>query len=293
MKNFFLIIIFLLILPTLQLTNAAPSVTISPNVTLTGITIDNTGPTILITKSDTVENAIFDGKWTNESEWKQSSWDIIKFQRMDAVHLRSAHQGDFIYILLDVVADQSIDNISDKALVCIDSKNDKTNIPGDDDYCFQASLNTEQGFVYQGGSTLALNGYFKKISNTDGFIGVGDKSDQNDKYSNIPHTSYEFKIPLELFGRSDIYGFYVYVYDASKSQYYTWPGEVIPSSSFDVPSPSKWGIIVSPDKSIPEFELPFLALIPAIFLAIYLTRIRANRLEVKNNVFTKPKKELD
>lgn len=283
MRNFFVIILFLMLIPVLQSTNAAPSIS----------TISQSGPAILISYSDTVEKAIFDGKWTDRPEWKQSSWDIIKFQRMDAVHLRSAHQGDFIYILLDVVADNTLDHISDKALVCIDSKNDKTNIPGDDDYCFQASLNAKQGFVYQGGSPLALNGHFKKILNTDGFIGVGGISDKNDKYSKIPHASYEFKIPLELFGRSDIYGFYFYVYDASKSQYYTWPGGVIPSSSFDIPSPSKWGIIVSPDKSIPEFEFPFLALIPAIFLAIYLTRIRTIRMENKNNVFTKAKKRLD
>jgi len=272
MRNFLIMILFLLLIPALQTTNAEPS--------------------ILISKSDTVEKAIFDGKWTERLEWKQSSWDIIKFQREDSVHLRSAHQGDFIYILLDVVADQTLDHISDKALVCIDSKNDKTSIAGKDDYCFQASLDSNQGFVYQGGSPLALNGHFKKILNTDGFIGVGGKSDQNDKYSKIPHASYEFKIPLELFGRSDIFGFYVYVYDASTSQYYTWPGGVIPSNPFDIPSPSKWGLLVSPDKSIPEFDLPFLALIPAIFLAIYLTRIRVNRLENKNNVFTKAKKSL-
>lgn len=251
------------------------------------------GPAILISKSDTVEKTIFDGKWTEQLEWKQSSWDVIKFERMDSVHLRSAHQGNFIYILLDVVADQTFDHISDKALVCIDSKNDKTIIAGDDDYCFQASLDAKQGFVYQGGSSLALNGHFKKISYADGFIGIGGKSDNNDKYSKIPHVSYEFKIPLELFGRSDMYGFYIHVYDASKSQYYTWPSGAFPSNSFDIPSPSKWGNLISPDKSIPEFELPILALIPAIFLAIYLTRIRAIRLENKNNVFTKAEKSLD
>jgi len=273
MRNFLIIILFLLIIPALQSTNAEPS--------------------ILISKSDTIEKAIFDGKWTERLEWKQSSWDIIKFQKIESVHLRSAHQGDFIYILLDVVADQTLDHISDKALVCIDSKNDKTIIAGDDDYCFQASLDANQGFVYQGGSQLALNGHFKKILNTHGFIGVGGKSDQNDKYSKIPHASYEFKIPLELFGRSDIYGFYFYVYDASTSQYYSWPGGVIPSNPFDIPSPSKWGLLVSPDKSIPEFELPLLALIPAIFLAIYLTRIRADSWENNNNLFTKAKKRLD
>ena len=272
MRIIFAIIFFLILIPFLKTISAEPS--------------------ILITYSDTVEQTIFDGKWTDNLEWKQSSWDVIKSQGIDAVHIRSAHQGDFIYVMLDVVADQTLDNISDRAVICIDGKNDKANIADENDFCFQASLNAKQGFVYQGGSTLALNGHFTKIPNTLGFIGVGAKSDHNDKYSKTPHASYEFKIPLELLGRTDIYGFYILVYDASKSQFYSWPGSVTPSNTFEIPSPSKWGLLVSPDKSIPEFPLPALALIPAIFLAIYLTRKNGVRLENNNNVFTKAKKRL-
>lgn len=226
---------------------------------------------ILISISSSMDKVIFDGKWTNELEWKESSWDSIP-SNYGTLHLRTAHQGDFIYILLDTVDDQSIDHISDRAVVCIDGKNDKTIIPNSDDYCFFVALNGKQGFVYQGGSSLSINGYFKKISNTEGFIGVGSKSDQNDKYSKIPHTSYEFKIPLNLFDRSNIYGFYVLVFDASTNQYYSWPTGIIPDGAFDIPSPSKWGELVSPDKSIPEFNLPLFALIPALFLVIYFTR---------------------
>ena len=226
---------------------------------------------ILISISSSMDKVIFDGKWTNELEWKESSWESIP-SNYGKLHLRTAHQGDFIYILLDAVDDQTIDHISDRAVVCIDGKNDKTIIPNSDDYCFFVALNGKQGFVYQGGSSLSINGYFKKISNTEGFIGVGSKSDQNDKYSKIPHTSYEFKIPLNLFDRSNIYGFYVLVFDASTNQYYSWPTGIIPDGAFDIPSPSKWGELVSPDKSIPEFNLPLFALIPALFLVIYFTR---------------------
>ena len=226
---------------------------------------------ILISISNSMDKIIFDGKWTNELEWKESSWDPIS-SSYGTLHLRTAHQGDFIYILLDTVDDQTIDHISDRAVVCIDGKNDKTIIPNSDDYCFFVALDGKQGFVYQGGSSLSLNGNFKKISNTEGFIGVGSKSDQNDKYSKIPHTSYEFKIPLNLFDRSNIYGFYVLVFDASTNQYYSWPTGIIPNGAFDIPSPSKWGELVSPDKSIPEFNLPLLAFIPALFLVIYFTR---------------------
>ena len=254
MKNAFLTMSILLLLPSLSAVFAAE--------------------TILITYSDTIERAVFDGKWTDRLEWKQSSWDKLSSPNGDTLHIRTAHQGDFIYILLDVVGEESIDHISDRAMVCIDGLNDKTSIAGDDDYCFLAALDGKQGFVYQGGSSLALNGHFKKIQNSDGFIGVGGKSDQNDKYSQIPHTSYEFKIPLNLFGRSDVYGFYVLVYDASSAQYISWPDGIYPNTSLDIPNPNTWGILVSPDKSIPEFGLPILALVPAIFLVIYFTRMK-------------------
>ncbi len=225
---------------------------------------------ILISISSSMDDVIFDGKWTNELEWKESSWDSIS-SNYGTLHLRTAHQGDFIYILLDAVGDQSIDHVSDRAVVCIDGQNDKTIISNSNDYCFFVALDGKQGFVYQGGSFLSLNGNFKKISNTEGFIGVGSKSDQNDKYSKIPHTSYEFKIPLNLFDRSNIYGFYVLVFDANTNQYYSWPSGIIPDGPFDIPSPSKWGELISPDKSIPEFNLPILAMIPALFLVIYFT----------------------
>ena len=254
MKNFIIIISLFFFLSSINPTNATQS--------------------ILITYSGAMDKVVFDGKWTDRLEWKQSSWDKLSSPNGDTLHIRSAHQGDFIYILLDVVGEESIDHISDRAMVCIDGLNDKTSIAGADDYCFLATLDGKLGFVYQGGSSLALNGHFKKIQNSVGFIGIGGKSNLYDKYSQMPHASFEFKIPLNLFGRSDVYGFYVLVYDASGNQYYSWPVGIDPVGTFDIPSPSNWGSLVSPDKSIPEFELPILALVPAIFLVIYFTKMK-------------------
>lgn len=225
---------------------------------------------IPISISSSMDKVIFDGKWTNELEWKESSWESIS-SNYGTFHLRTAHQGNFIYVLLDTVDDQTIDHISDSALICIDGKNDKTIIPNLDDYCFFTALDSKQSFIYQGGSPIALNGYFKKISNHEGFIGVGTKSDHNDKYSKIPHTSYEFRIPINLLGRSDNYGFYVYVFDSTTNNYYSWPSDALPNDPFDIPSPRKWGELISPDSSIPEFNFPALAIIPPLFLVIYLT----------------------
>ena len=226
---------------------------------------------ILISISNSMDEVIFDGRWTHELEWKESSWDPIS-SPYGTLHVRTAHQGDFIYVLLDAVDDQTIDHISDRAVVCIDGKNDKTLFSNSNDYCFFVALDGKQAFVYQGGSSLSINGNFKKISNTEGFIGIGNKSDQNDKYSKIPHTTYEFKIPITLFERSNIYGFYLLVFDASSNQYFSWPPNTFPEKPFDIPSPSKWGELVSPDNSIPEFNLPILVMIPTLLLVIFFTR---------------------
>lgn len=225
---------------------------------------------ILISISSSMDNVIFDGKWTNELEWKESSWDPIS-SPYGTLHIRTAHQGNFIYVLLDAVDDQTVDHISDTALICIDGKNDKTINPNSNDYCFFTSLNSKQRFVYQGGSSLVLNSYYKKILDTNGFIAIGSKSDQNDKYSKTTHVSYEFKIPIDLFQRSDVYGFYVQVYDSTANQYFTWPTNITPKNSFDIPSPSKWGELISPDKTIPEFSLPILAMFPSFALIIFFT----------------------
>ncbi|MBI5697153.1 MAG: hypothetical protein HZC29_01340, partial [Thaumarchaeota archaeon] len=43
----------------------------------------------------------------------------------------------------------------------------------------------------------------------------------------------------------------------------------------EVPSPQLWGDLISPDKSLPEFDLPLLVLLPSLVLVFYLTRTRS------------------
>ncbi len=132
-------------------------------------------------------------------------------------------------------------------------------------------MGNNNGFVLQGGEDIALTNNFKKIPNPIGFIGIGGVSDQNDRYTQTPHSSYEFKIPIELFGRSDNYGFYVTIYDESSGKFYSLPN-VNPQKPLKIPSPVMWGDIISPDKSIPEFDWPVFLLLPSLLLVIYLTR---------------------
>ena len=205
---------------------------------------------ILITISSHLHKVIFDGKWTSEPEWKASSLDTVYYDDGTKIQLRTAFQDGYIYVFLDLVSDTVIEKGADNALICFDGKNDKTKIPGIDDYCFFTSLSRKISFAYQGNGIIGLNGHFQKIPNPDGYIAIGSVSDENDRYSKIPHTSYEFRIPIDVLGRSDNYGFYMSVYEANSNMIYSWPTEVQQTRIFTIPSPSVWGDIVSPDKSM-------------------------------------------
>ena len=233
---------------------------------------------IRITKSNSMKEINFDGKWTFYQEWKQTSWNSIKSDGNIVFHLRTAHQGNFIYILIDVISDTNKNIGSDKATVCIDSKNNKSKFFDNDDYCFivqlqernfiDTLLNKQDNFIIQGDSQSKSFEELKKIKVKD-FVGIGTMSDKEDKYSEIPHASYEFKIPIELLGRSDNYGFYVNVFDASSNVVYSWP-EDITLENFDIPSSSSWGNLISPDKSLLENSVNESVDFFVIFLVIIL-----------------------
>jgi hypothetical protein len=225
---------------------------------------------ILISSSNDMDKIIFDGKWSNILEWKRSSYDSILFKDNSNVVLRSAHQNEFIYIQINVVYDNIINKGSDSAILCFDTRNDKTIIPQKDDYCFFTTLNGKNSFTYQGGSPFALNGYFKKIPNHENYISIGNVSDKYDRYSQTPHPSYEFRIPIEILGRSDNYGFYFSTFDASSHKTYSWPKQIETKNSLMIPSPSEWGDIISPDRSLPELNTPIIAFALLIFTIIIL-----------------------
>ena len=230
---------------------------------------------IPITVSGTSDKIIFDGKWTFEYEWKASSLNTYSYDDGTQVILRSAHKGDFIYIFLDSITDQHLDMMDDYAIVCFDTKNDKSIKANSNDYCFMTSLNGKNSFTYQGGYTSIRNNYFNKIPNPDEFIGISTVSDLNDRYTPIPHPSYEFKIPINLIGRQSVYGFYFLVYDGNSKNTYTYPQNLQSENFIKVPSPSMWGEIYSPDSSLPEFSLPVISLTLAIVLIMTISRVKS------------------
>jgi len=226
---------------------------------------------IMITKSTNMEQVIFDGIWTHATEWKKSSLNFKTIDGKEVVYLRTAHQGNFVYVFLDVIIDTHLDKEVDKSVICFDTENDKNEFADYNDYCFTAILGENVGSISQGESSLVANN-FQNIPNVEGFIGIGAVSDENDRYSIIPHASYEFRIPTDLIGRSDNYGYYVGIYDDFTNTTYSWPNEIV-LDEFKIPSPKLWGEIISPDKSLPEFEWAIIALLPALILVIFLTKL--------------------
>jgi len=234
---------------------------------------------IMITESQDMSEIIFDGKWTHMTEWKRSSLNTLSYDDGTRIQLRSAHQDDFIYFFVDVVTDIQPEKGTDRTIICLDTNNDKSSIANADDYCFVVTLDRKSSFVFQGGSPLRFNSNFKTISTPEGFVGIGNVSDQNDRYNKIPHPSYEFKIPTDFVGRSNNYGIYVGVFDSYSNKMYSWPQDISIDRPFQIPSPSRWGDLVSPDNSLPEFELPVFSLIPAFALFfVFITKIRNTKL---------------
>jgi len=231
---------------------------------------------ILITISSDMDEVIFDGRWTYSKEWKHSSLDTISYDDSTVIQLRTAHQANFIYVFIDVISDTYPDKGSDRATICFDTKHDKTLVANVNDYCFMAVLARSEGFTFQGGSLIAVNGNFKKIANPEGFIGIGSISNENDRYTKIPHPSYEFRIPTEVVGRSNLYGFYIEVFDAHLNEIYRWPNSADTEKPLQISSPTKWGDLISPDNSLPEFSAPILALVPAFFVVLLTKFMKKN-----------------
>ncbi|QUC64513.1 hypothetical protein NsoK4_08840 [Nitrosopumilus sp. K4] len=216
-------------------------------ISTTGLSTLVFAESIMITKSEKMLDIVFDGKWTTITEWKPTSVNQVNPQTI----IRSAHFGNYVYFMIDVLVDETISWQKDKATICFDTKNNKSTNPDKDDYCFTSVLGSSKGVTLQGGHGENVENNFMIIQNHHEFIGVGTMSDENDRYSKKPHASYEFKIPTEVIGRSDNYGFLVFVIDSDRNDPIIWPQEI--SELNKIPPPTKWGQIVSPDKSLPEF----------------------------------------
>lgn len=232
---------------------------------------------IMITISSTMNKINFDGKWTFYTEWKQSSLNTISYTDGTQIQLRTSHQDNFIYVLIDETSKTKFNKYGDMAMICFDKNYTKPTIANENDYCFGLPFDGKRPFTLKGGSPLASTSHYMKIENPNGLIGISSVSDENDRYTTIPHATYEFRIPTDLIGRSDTYGFYLGVYDQKNNHVYSWPQELSVSSPFEVPPPENWGEIISPDKTLPEFPWPGLAFLLSIIpLILFRKNLSSN-----------------
>lgn len=231
---------------------------------------------ILIVQSPSMEQIIFDGKWSFKEEWKTSGYDTIQFEDGNYFKLRSAHHGNFTYFHINFISDTHEDLFEDKAMICFDGNNDKSKIFDSDDYCFEIIHNESSHLIKT--NSESENNFFKKEYH-DKFIGVSSMSDTQDRYSKTPHMTYEFKIPTDVIGRSSIYGFYILLHDDNSNSTYSWPHS-LKQETYEISSPSEWGQLISPDKTLPEFSFSFLLylIIPLSMGLFFLTKNRFGKI---------------
>jgi len=221
-----------------------------------------------ISRSTTMNDIIFDGKWSFVQEWKQSALIQIATDS-GPLFIRTAHQDDYVYVMLDVLLDLTPSN-DDYALVCFDSRINDSSKNNDSSYCFKINVNDNKPETLLWSEEKNI---FEITKNHAQLVSVGGISDENDRYSRIPHTSFEFKIPIELLNRYDKYGYFVGVYNSNNTESHTWPPEMNIDLNSELPSPQNWGLLFSPDKSLPEYDLPILILIFTIsFVILFSTK---------------------
>jgi len=229
-------------------------------------------PQIFTTLRGGVDSIVWDGKWTFLQEWKPTSEDILQFNDGSELSVKTGHDRENLYVFLDFVTEHQFKKFSDYGVICMVANKTTESSPQKDDYCFLVALGSHNPLTFQGGGYLASTNYFMKIENDHDLIAVGGVSDEHDRYSSIPHVSYEFKIPIKVVGRSDVYGFYAATYDAQTGNSYSWPQNVTNDSFPVVPPPSKWGELISPDKSLPEFPYPLIMMLLATITIIYVSK---------------------
>jgi len=231
---------------------------------------------IFTTVSHDTDDIVYDGLWSFLFEWKRTSEDKIRYDDGKLMAIKTAHDYENLYVLVDVISDKTPSPMADRGMICIDSKADKTVHADDDDYCFLTSLKAKNPITLNGGTQFIQNANFKKVDNHSEFKAVGGISNGTDRYSKIPHATYEFKIPLEVFGKSHEYGFFVQAYDYNENRFYNWPKNSTSEKYPFIPSPNQWGSLISPDKSIPEFGFPLVILmfiLGPVFLAKFGIRL--------------------
>ena len=84
------------------------------------------GQELPIVFTTNLDDVVFDGIWSYETEWKPGSVTKVKTENSNFV-IKYAHDYENLLIFISVLSDSTPSKISDKAIICIDSKNDGGN----------------------------------------------------------------------------------------------------------------------------------------------------------------------
>jgi len=180
-----------------------------------------------------------DGVWSSAQEWADGNETIFKTDELFWV-LRVKQVYADIYVLVEVVSDRSIE-VRDGVYLGLSRENASS--PQLSDYLFYLSLGTHAlvrtTFVGDGEGWK-----YSKVS-IEGFLCTAELSAGYSPYASEPHMTYEFKIPIGLFGAASEFRFYVEVHDGDFT--FRWPEGGLKSN------PSSWGCLVAfqyPDPAV-------------------------------------------
>ena len=75
--------------------------------------------------------------------------------------------------------------------------------------------------------------------------------------------------------------FYLSVYDGKSEKNYSWPYNIVKKNILTIQSPSTWGDLISPDKSLPEFNFSILfLLIPLVSIFVLFTKFNLFKIHI-------------
>jgi len=199
-----------------------------------------------------IKPAEIDGMWSTKTEWIDASETKI-VENQSTAYLRAKYDELFVYILVDFVSDQGLDKSGDLTVTCFDTRSNGGNFPLSDDYCFYRVTRTGEDMngIIQGNGTEWV--ILQEAESWDPYDNKFDAavaySQMNDPYdSNNNHVIYEFRIPIDTYGLSEMMKFYVYVNDAYSNEFVEWPtnagGKQLKLIVKNVlPPPNKWGVL--------------------------------------------------
>jgi hypothetical protein len=204
--------------------------------------------TIICNETDTV--IVFDGKWTTDEEWKDSTSISMRFNptAQDAglvnngtVHCLIKHDGENLYALIDSVSSTNpLGNLTaggwDFYGACIDYNNEKLEYPLKDDLFVSIT------WMLKNGSYFIINGLDNPTQTGWNYANARKEpvylkhTISSSPFSRNPHVVCEFVIPLE--DMSDEIGFGVIAINFPKKTINTWPENFVDSS------PKTWGTVI-------------------------------------------------